>query len=109
MLTLHAALAASVVQRPGSVEHWLGEARQLAARLPDDMASNWQSFGSTNVQLWAVAIGVERGEAGGTVLERARAVDQAKITYRTRLAPCLADVGRGLAREPRMRDDAVRW
>jgi len=39
----------------------------------------------------------------------ARMIDQAKIAYRTRQASFLADVGRGLAREPKMRDDAVRW
>jgi transcriptional regulator with XRE-family HTH domain len=109
MLTLHAALGAAVVQRAGAVDHWLGEARRLAARVPDDVAGNWQSFGATNVALWTVAISVERGEAGGTVLEQAGGVDLAKITHRTRLAPFLADVGRGLAREPRMRDDAIRW
>jgi hypothetical protein len=39
----------------------------------------------------------------------ARAVDQSKITYSTRRACFLADVGRGLAREPKTRTDAVRW
>jgi transcriptional regulator with XRE-family HTH domain len=109
MLTLHAALSAAVVQRPGAVDHWLAEAGQLAGRVPDDIRANWQSFSVTNVQLWSVGIGVERGESGGTVLEMAKTVDQSKIVYRTRRAPFLADVGRGLAREPKMRDEAVRW
>jgi len=109
ILTLHAALGAAVAQRPGAVDHWLAEASQLASRVPDDIGGNWQSFSQTNVRLWNVAIGVERGESGGTVLEMARTVDQSKIVYRTRRAPFLADVGRGLAREPRMRDEAIRW
>jgi transcriptional regulator with XRE-family HTH domain len=109
ILTLHAALGGAVVQRGRVVDHWLAEARRLAGRVPDDIRGNWQSFSLTNVRLWSVAIGVERGESGGTVLELARAVDQSKIAHRTRRAPFLADVGRGLAREPKMRDEAVRW
>jgi transcriptional regulator with XRE-family HTH domain len=109
ILTLHAALGAAVVQRPHVVDHWLAEAGALASRVPDDITGNWQSFCRTNVQLWSVAIGVERGESSGNVLEMARTVDQSKIIYRDRLAPFLADVGRGLAREPRMRGEAVRW
>jgi transcriptional regulator with XRE-family HTH domain len=109
MLTLHAALSAAVVQRPHVVDHWLAEASRLAGRVPDDIRGNWQSFSQTNVRLWNVGIIVERGESGGTVLDMARTVDQSKITCRDRLAPFLADVGRGLAREPRMRGDAVRW
>jgi transcriptional regulator with XRE-family HTH domain len=109
MLTLHAALGAAVVQRPHVVGHWLGEASQLAGRVTDDIKGNWQSFCQTNVGLWSVAVGVERGESGGSVLELAQAVDQSKITYRSRRACFLADVGRGLAREPRMRGEAVRW
>jgi transcriptional regulator with XRE-family HTH domain len=109
ILTLHAALAAAVVQRPQVVSHWLGEAGVLAGRVPDDVAGNWQSFSSTNVGLWNVAIAVERGEGGGTVMELAQAVDQSKITYRSRKAFFLADVGRGLAREHQMREQAIRW
>jgi hypothetical protein len=109
ILTLHAALSAAVVQRAHVVDHWLTEASELAGRVPDDVMGNWQSFSATNVRLWNVAIGVERGEGGGAVLELAREVDQSKITYRNRRACFLADVGRGLAREPRMRGEAVRW
>ena len=109
MLTLHAALGAAVVQRAHVVDHWLAEAGQLAGRVPDDIRNNWQSFSATNVKLWNVAIGVERGESGGTVLELARAVDQSKVTYRNRQACFMADVARGVAREPKMRGEAVRW
>jgi transcriptional regulator with XRE-family HTH domain len=109
ILTLHAALGAAVVQRPHVIDHWLGEASALAGRVPDDIRGNWQHFSQTNVRLWSVAIGVERGESGGTVLDLAKNVDQSKISYRNRQACFLADVGRGLAREPRMRADAVRW
>lgn len=109
ILTLHAALGAAVVQRPHVVSHWLVEAGALAERVPDDVRGNWQSFSQTNVGIWNVAIGVERGEIGGTVLERAQGVDQSRITYRTRKASFLADIGRGLAREHRMREQAIRW
>ena len=109
ILTLHAALAAAVVQRPHVIDHWLAEAGKLADRVSDDVTGNWQSFSQTNVRIWNVAIGVERGEGGGNVLELAQEVDQSKISYRTRKASFLAEVGRGLAREPRMRGDAVRW
>ncbi|HUY46322.1 MAG TPA: helix-turn-helix transcriptional regulator [Streptosporangiaceae bacterium] len=109
ILTLHAALGAAVVQRTHVVDHWLAEASELSRRVPDDIRGNWQSFSQTNVRLWNVAIGVERGESGGTVLDLAGEVDESKITYRNRQACFLADVGRGLAREPRTRTEAVRW
>ncbi len=109
MLTLHAALGAAVVQRSQAVTHWLDEADQLATRVPDDIRGNWQSFCKTNAGLWRVAIGVERGESGGAVLDMARGIEQVKISWRTRQASFLADVGRGLARESRTRGDAVRW
>jgi len=109
ILTLHAALAAAVVQRPRVVNHWLGEASALAGRVPDDIVGNWQSFSRTNVRIWNLTISVERGESGGTVLDLAQGVDQTRITYRSRKAFFLADVGRGLARELQMRDQAIRW
>jgi hypothetical protein len=56
-----------------------------------------------------VAIGVERGESGGAVLDMASGIDQTKVAWRTREASFLADVGRGLARESKSRGDAVRW
>jgi transcriptional regulator with XRE-family HTH domain len=109
MLTLNAAMAAAVTQRPGSVTHWLGEAGRLADRVADDMTANWQKFSRTNVGLWRVAIGVERGEAGGTILELASGVRVDNIAFNSRRAPYFADVGRALARERRTRDAAVRW
>jgi transcriptional regulator with XRE-family HTH domain len=109
LITLHAALAGAVVQRPPLVSHWLGEADRLANCLPDDVAGNWQSFSATNVGVWRVAIGVERGESGGNVRKLADAVDEQKLLSRSRKAQFLADVGRGLAREPRTRQEAVRW
>jgi transcriptional regulator with XRE-family HTH domain len=109
LTTLHAALVGAVAQRPGTVDHWLGEASQLAGRMPDDMMGSWQSFCLTNVGVWRVAIGVERGESGGAVRTLADQVQQAKLASRSRKAQFLADVGCGLAREPRTRADAVRW
>lgn len=109
LITLHAALAGAVVQHPPLVSHWLDEADRLASRLPDDVVGNWQSFSHTNVGVWRVAIGVERGESGGSVRNLAEAVDEEKLLSRSRKAQFLADVGRGLAREPRTRQEAIQW
>jgi transcriptional regulator with XRE-family HTH domain len=109
MLTLSAALASAVLQQPAGADHWLSEAGDLAARVPDSMTGNWMSFGTTNVALWRTALAVERGESGGRMMELAAAVDDTKITARSRLADYRADIGRGLAREPGTRAQAVRW
>jgi transcriptional regulator with XRE-family HTH domain len=109
MLSLHAALGAAVVQRPHVVTHWLDEADRLAARVPDDVKGNWQSFGRTNAGVWRLAIGVERGESGGAVQDMARKIDRTKLSARHREAAYLADVGRGLARDKKTRAEAVQW
>jgi transcriptional regulator with XRE-family HTH domain len=109
ILTLQAALAAAVMQRPQAAGHWLAEAGQLAARVPDDITGNWQAFSATNVRLWGIAIAVELGSAGQAIADQAAGIDPAAITRRTRRATYLSDVGRGLAREPRTRPDAIRW
>jgi transcriptional regulator with XRE-family HTH domain len=109
MITLHAALAAAVVQHQGDTAHWLAEAMSLAGRVPDDAGRNWLSFSATNAALWRLAITVERGEGGGTVLEMAQAIDPAKTGNRNRRACLYLDTSRGLARDPRMRAEAVRW
>jgi transcriptional regulator with XRE-family HTH domain len=109
LITLHAALAGAVAQRPHLVTHWQGEASQLAGRVPDDPSGNWQSFSATNVAAWRVAIGVERGESGGAVRQMAGAVDEQKLAVCSRKAQFLADVGRGLARERRTQAEAVAW
>jgi hypothetical protein len=110
MLTLSASLSAAVVQNGQRAEHWLGEAADLARRLPDEPDQNWMAFSGTNVGVWRVAIEVERGHSGGEVLELAAHVHEDKLSgKRGRHAAFLADVGRGLAREPRTRPDAVRW
>ena len=109
MLTLHAALGAAVVQRPDVVSHWLAEAGQIASRVPDDMAGNWQFFSQSNVRLWSVAIAVERGEGGRAVLELASGADPAKLTNANRRAALYLDVGRGLARDQATREEAVTW
>lgn len=108
MLTLHAALAASVLQRPHLITHWLDEAGQLAARVPDDIAGNWQYFSATNVAIWRLVISAERGETGRT-LYLANTVREENLTVRSRKADFLAQTGRGLSREPKMQAEAVRW
>lgn len=110
MLTLTAALAAAAIQRGDVAAHWLSEAEGIAARIPDEPARNWEQFSTTNARVWGVAISVERGEAGGAVLERVNAVTIDRLEPKSsRRAAVLADVGRGLAREPRMGLEAVRW
>lgn len=108
MLTLHAALAASVLQRPGLITAWLEEAAQLAEQVPDDLRGNWEHFSVTNVAIWRLAISVERGEIGST-LDLANAVRPENLTIRSRKADFLAETGRGLAREARTRAEAVHW
>lgn len=110
MLTLSAALSAAAVQNFGQADHWLDTSAELAGRVPDAPAENWQSFSKTNVGIWRVAIDVERGYSGGSVLKHAGSIQEGKLVHRKgRLATLLADVGRGLARETQTRDDAVRY
>ncbi|TDD68527.1 helix-turn-helix domain-containing protein [Actinomadura rubrisoli] len=110
MLTLSASMAAAVQHKGEAAGQWMAEARKLAERVPDEPQDNWSSFSATNVNVWDVALAVERGEAGGAVLERAAKVDEKKIgVRRSRHAAFLADVGRGLARDSRHRDDALGW
>jgi transcriptional regulator with XRE-family HTH domain len=108
MLSLTASLAAAAVNKGDTAGQWLDAAADLARRVPDEPHSNWQSFSATNVGVWCVTVGVERGEAGTGVLELARRVDESKLDGKsTRRASFLADVGRGLARDPRTRDQAI--
>lgn len=110
MLTLAAALSATVTYRYDRAEHWLEQAEELAGRVPDTPASNWGAFSATNVGVWRVGLAVERGRTGGSLLEVANRVKEDRLSGRRgRHAAFLADVGRGLAREPRMRQEAVRW
>ena len=110
MLTLSASLSAAAVQDGDRAGHWLNEAGSLAGRVPDQPDENWMAFSATNVGVWRVAVGVERGASGGRVLQLAQQVHEDKLVgKRGRQAAFYADVGKGLAREPRMRLDAVRW
>lgn len=109
LLTLTAALAAAVLQRGQVMEDWLAESARIAGRVPDQMDGNWQSFSAANVAVWRTALAVERGEGGGKIAELARRVDERKLTVRSRRADFLADVGRGVARGPEGRAEAVGW
>lgn len=110
MLTLSASLSAAAVKNHDQAVHWLGEAGELAGRVADEPDANWMAFSATNVGVWHVAVGVERGLSGRAVLELADQVDLDKLSGKPgRRAAFLADVGRGLAREPKTRTDAVRW
>ncbi|WP_327046814.1 helix-turn-helix domain-containing protein [Microbispora sp. NBC_01189] len=110
MLTLATALTATVTAKPARADHWLDEAAELAARVPDTPGKNWGAFSASNVAVWRVALAVERGEGSGAVLRLAQRVNEGTIAARRgRHATFLADVGRGLARDPRMREEALRW
>jgi len=110
MLTLNAALASAASRDHAAAQGWLDEAAELATRVPDDLRANWQAFSATNVAVWNVTVGVEAGKAGGEVAELARAVDVTKLdTHLGRKTCFLGDVGRGLARDPKRREDAIKW
>lgn len=110
MLTLTAALSGASMQRGDTASHWLGEADQLGTQVADTPTDNWQQFSLTNVTMWRLSIGVERGQAGGSVLELAQDVNLDLLEPKSsRRAGFLLDVGRGLAHEPRTRAEAVRW
>lgn len=109
MLTLSASLAAATLNDGAAAEHWLGEAQDLARRVPDEPTVNWQSFSRTNVGIWKVTVSVERGLAGGGVLELSRNVTAAKLGRSSRQASYFADVGRGLARDRKYHSEAITW
>lgn len=110
MLALNAALASASSRDIAAADHWLEAAGELAARVPDDLEGNWQAFSETNVGVWNITVGVEAGKAGGEVAELARRVDESKLDSHLGRKTCfLADVGRGLARDPKRRHDAIRW
>ncbi|MFC4015109.1 helix-turn-helix domain-containing protein [Nonomuraea purpurea] len=110
MLTLTASLASAVEHKLDTAQAWLDEAHQLATLLPDDPARNWSNFSVTNVGVWRVGIAVESGDVGGSVLQKAQVVDQGKLqSTRCRHASFLADVGRGLARNPKSSREALSW
>lgn len=110
MITLTAALSAASLQRGDAASRWLDEAAGLARRVADEPVRNWQSFSATNVGIWRVAVGVERGETGGAVRELAAGVGLDRLEPKSsRRADFFADVARGFAREPRTRAEAARW
>jgi transcriptional regulator with XRE-family HTH domain len=110
MITLTAALSAAAAHQGATAADWLGEAVRIGGHIPDEPMTNWQSFSATNVSIWQVTIGLELGESGGTVLELAEQVRLDRFERRhPRRADFMADVGRGLAREPKTRCEAVRW
>jgi hypothetical protein len=110
MLTLSASLSAAVLHQGETSTQWMSEAIELACRVPDTPEANWMSFSRTNVGVWRVAVAVENGESGGSVLRLANEVNATKLgEKRGRKASYMADVGRGLARDPKTRGEAVRW
>lgn len=110
MLALSASLSGAVLNRSDLSDHWMDEAIALSGRVPDTPERNWMSFSRTNVGIWRVAVAVENGKTGNAVLDLARKVDVNRLgAKKGRKAGYMADVGRGLARDPRMRGEAIRW
>jgi tetratricopeptide (TPR) repeat protein len=106
-LHLNAALASAAAGEPDRARGHLGEAEDLANRLPARPANlGYLYIAPQHVGEWRVSLGTELGE-GPKVAEYARAVDPGLIPGRARHAAFLADVGRSLALEPRKRDRAV--
>ncbi|MGI5171238.1 helix-turn-helix domain-containing protein [Spirillospora sp. CA-253888] len=110
MITLAAAMSATVIYDFDRAGHWIDQATELATRVPDTPGRNWGAFSKTNVAVWRVGLATERGETGGTLLELAGQVNEDVIAPRNgRHASFLADVGRGLARDKKTRKQAERW
>lgn len=110
MLTLAASMTATVLYKYDQADHWLDQASDLARRVSDTPGENWGAFSTSNVGAWRVALATERGESGGALLNLAKTVDESKLAPRKgRHATFLADVGRGLARDKRMRSEAEHW
>ncbi|GLW65923.1 transcriptional regulator [Actinomadura rubrobrunea] len=110
MVTLAASMTATVLYKYDRAEHWIEQADDLADRVPDTPGVNWGAFSKTNVGVWKVALATERSAPSGEILRLAEAVDEERLTSRRgRHAAFLADVGRGLARDPRTRDEAAAW
>lgn len=111
MLTLTASLTAATLQQGDNAKYWLREAEQIARAVPDQPLTTWQSFSTTNVNVWRVTVGVERGESGGAVLELGKHVNLDLLggPVASRRASFFADGGKGLARESRTMPAAVKW
>jgi transcriptional regulator with XRE-family HTH domain len=110
MLTLTASMNAAIAQRAETAQDWLRASAEIGERVPDEPRRTWQSFSAANVSAWRVSVGIEGGDAGGKVLELAGHVDLDLFEPKSsRRASILSDVGRGLAREPRTRAEAVGW
>ena len=110
MTALAAALQATVIHNHGRAREWLDRAADLAERTPDTPGRTGGAFSASNVGAWKVALGVERGSAGAEMLDLARDVNEDVIAARKgRHATFLADMGRGLARDPKTRAKAERW
>lgn len=110
MLALTTALSAASLQRGDTAEHWLAEATAIGTQVADQPTGNWQAFSTTNVNMWRTAIAVERGESGSVMLDLAAGVNLDLVEKKaSRRAGFLSEVGRGLAREPKTRGQAIRY
>lgn len=110
MLELTCALTAATARRSGTARQWLEAATETASRVPDEPDVTWQSFSATNVAMWSTAIALEQGENGRAVLDQAKKVDLSRVAPRTsRRAGFYSHIGRAAARDPRTRQEAVRF
>ena len=94
-----------------TLRRWRGKSQvELAGLAGLSPSDNWQSFSTTNVYIWRVSVGVERGEAGPAMLKLGEEVSLDRLEPKSsRRADFFADMGRGLSREPRTQAEAVRW
>ena len=109
MITLTASLLAAAIQRTDSAGHWLDEAAGVASRVADEPMRTWMSFSSANVSIWRVTVGVERVKRAAQCWNERRPSTSTCSSRSHPGGPVSFDVGRGLAREPRTRAEAVSW
>lgn len=106
-LHLNAALASAALCRADDAADHLAEATMMAQRVgADGRGFGNLYFGPDNVGIWRLSIAVELGEAG-RAREIARTVDPSRVPSAARQAMFWADLGRGLAQERSMQDEAV--
>lgn len=107
MLHLNAALAAAAQSDGQRTHDHLGEAADLASRLPEQRENfGYLHFGPNNVGIWRVSLATELGE-GPRVAELARNVRPEALPAKARRAMFHADLGRALASEKKTQGQGI--
>ncbi|GAB3552426.1 hypothetical protein GCM10027444_24790 [Actinopolyspora lacussalsi] len=108
MLHLNAALACAARADADRTYEHLGEASELAARLPENRENfGYLHFGHNNVGVWRVSLGTELGR-GPAVAEIARHVRVDLLPAKARRGMFYADLGRALATDRSTREQGLR-